>query len=256
MNEHLFVTWRHPDGLIHPVGRLSRRVREESDGALPYQFVYFKHAEGLLSEGFSLLPGLPDLHRVYEAQELFPVFRKRQMPRQRPDYADYLGKLGLDVETDPFEVMARNEGRKLTDRIEVFAPPRRTDDGDLTTLFFARGIRHRDGASDAVTTLQRGDRLALKDDSKNKVNPLAIFIDTTLDEPVGWVPNYLVDTIHDLRSLSDDDALTMTVEHVNPPEVAPYMRLICRLSAPWPDNYEPFSGPEFQPIAVTDHAST
>lgn len=256
MNEHLFVTWRYREGLIHPVGRLTRRVCEESQESQAYRFVYFKNAENLMSEGFSLLPGLPDLHRVYEGQELFPVFRKRQMPRQRPDYAEYLGKLGLDVDTDPFEVMARNEGRKVTDRIEVFAPPRRTDDGDLTTLFFARGIRHRDRASDAVTELGPGDRLVLKDDSHNKVNPLAIFIDTTSGEPVGWVPNYLVDTVHELRELNADDALTVTVEHVNPPEVAPYMRLICRLSTPWPDNYEPFSGPEFQPIAAPDHAST
>lgn len=247
MNKHLFVTWRHPEGLIHPVGRLTRRVSEESQS---YRFVYFKNAGSLMSDGFSLLPGLPDLHRVYESDELFPVFRKRQMPRQRPDYAEYLGKLGLDVETDPFEVMARNEGRKVTDRIEVFAPPRRTDDGDLTTLFFARGIRHRNGASDAVAALRRGDQLALVDDIDNKVNPLAILIDTTRGEPVGWVPNYLVRTVHDLRDLNGHDALAVTVEHVNPPEVAPYMRLICRLTSPWPDHYQPFSDPEFQPIVT------
>ena len=54
---------------------------------------------------------------------MFTVFRKRQMPRQRPDYGDYLEKLGLNPGNDPFEVMARNEARKFTDRIEVFAPP-------------------------------------------------------------------------------------------------------------------------------------
>ena len=243
--QHLFVTWRHPEGLIHPVGRLTQRVCE---GSQSFQFVYFKSAEHLTKEGFPLLPGLPDLHRVYESEELFPVFRKRQMPRQRPDYGDYLEKLGLNLETDPFEVMARNEGRKLTDRIEVFTPPVRTASGDLTTLFFARGIRHRDGASEAVAKLRTGDRLTLRDEPDNEVNRFAIFIDSTSGEPLGWVPNYLVDTVHDLRELNDHDALTVTVEHVNPPEVAPYMRLICRLSAPWPNSYEPFSGPEFQPI--------
>ena len=243
--QHLFVTWRHPEGLIHPVGRLTRRVCE---GSQSFQFVYFKSAERLTEEGFPLLPGLPDLHRVYESGDLFPVFRKRQMPRQRPDYGKYLEKLGLSLETDPFEVMARNEGRKLTDRIEVFAPPVRTDRGDLTTLFFVRGIRHRPSASDAVANLNVRDHLVLVDDSDNKVNALAIHIDTTLGEPIGWVPNYLVNTIHDLRDLAGDNAVTITVEHVNPPEVAPYMRLICRLSSPWPNSYKPFSDPEFQPI--------
>ena len=208
----------------------------------------FKIAERLTEDGFPLLPGLPDLHQVYGSEELFPVFRKRQMPRQRPDYGEYLEKLGLELETDPFEVMARNEGRKLTDRIEVFTPPVRTDGGDLTTLFFARGIRHRDGASDAVVDLSVGDRLVLVDEPDNKVNPLAIHIDTPLGEPIGWIPNYLVNTVHDLRELAGDNAATITVEHVNPPEVAPYMRLICRLSSPWPDGYQPFSDPDFQPI--------
>ncbi|MCQ3807033.1 MAG: hypothetical protein OXB92_04495 [Acidimicrobiaceae bacterium] len=244
--QHLFVTWCHPEGLIHPVGRLTRRVRE---GSQAFQFVYFKNAERLTEEGFPLLPGLPELHRVYEAEELFPVFRKRQMPPQRPDYGKYLEKLGLDPKTDPFEVMARNEGRKLTDRIEVFATPVRTDGGELTTLFFARGIRHRPGASEAVAQLNFGDHLALVDDADNQVNALAIHIDTAHGQPIGWVPNYLVNTVHDLRELSGDDAVTISVEHVNPPEVAPYMRLICRMSSPWPDGYQPFSDPEFQPIA-------
>lgn len=243
--QHLFVTWRHPEGLISTVGRLSQHVRVD---ACSYRFVYLKGAEQRLEEGFLPLPGMPDLYREYEHEELFPVFRKRQMPRRRPDYPEYVAKLGLDVDADPFVVMARNEGRKLTDRIEVFAPPQRTDKGDLTTLFFARGIRHRDQASEAINQLKAGDFLALVDQPENQVNPLAIQIDTDADEPVGWVPNYLVDTIHELRDLNGQEALTVTAEHVNPPEVAPYMRLLCRLTCPWPKGYEAFSGAEFQPI--------
>ncbi len=241
--QHLFVTWRHPDGLIHPVGLLTQRVSAE---AQEYEFVYLKKAETL--DGFPLLPGLPDLHRLYADDELFPVFRKRQMPRQRPDYAEYVETLGLDLDTDPFEVMARNEGRKVTDRIEVFAPPHHTDDDNLTALFFARGVRHRERASDAVAGLQRGDRLNLIDDPANPVNPRAILINTRNNEPVGWIPNYLLETVQDLRELIGGDNISVTAEHVNPPQVEPYMRLICRLTAPWPENYEPLSGPEFQPI--------
>lgn len=243
--QHLFVTWRHPEGLISTVGRLSQCVREDS---CSYRFVYLKGAEQLLEEGFVPLPGMPNLYRAYEHEELFPVFRNRQMPRRRPDYPEYVAKLGLDVDADPFVVMARNEGRKLTDRIEVFNPPCRTDDGDLTTLFFARGIRHRDQTSEAIGRLKAGDLLVLVDEPHNQVNPLAIQIDTEASEPAGWVPNYLVDTIHELRDLNGRKALTVTAEHVNPPEVAPYMRLLCRLTCPWPDGYEAFSRAEFQPI--------
>lgn len=247
MNEHrLYVTWRHPDGLIHPVGLLVQRVNDEPEKSKSYRFVYLKHAETL--DGFPPLPGLPDLYRDYENNELFPVFRKRQMPRQRPDYAEYVEKLGLDLETDPFEVMARNEGRKMTDRIEVFAPPARTVEGCLTALFFARGIRHSEEPSEAVERLEPGDRLRLVDEPGNPVNPLAVRLYALNDTHVGWIPNYLVGTVYELRGLIGEEPIKVTAEHVNPPSVAPYMRLICRLTAPWPENYEPLSGPEFQPI--------
>ena len=113
--------------------------------------------------------------------------------------------------------MARNEGRKLIDRVEVFAPPIRTARGDLTTLFFARGIRHRVGASDVVAGLQVGDRLRLVDDTGNETNPRAVLVNTRNDERVGWIPDYLVETVHELRDLTCEDAVEVAAEHVNPP---------------------------------------
>lgn len=239
----VYVTWRHPEGPIHPVGLLSRRV---SNGSESYRFVYLKRSESL--EGFPCLPGLPDLHRVYESEKLFPVFRNRQMSRRRPDYERYVKKLNLEVDCDPFEVMARSGGRRLTDRIEVFGRPTRTAGGNLTTLFFVRGIRHREGATEAVGGLQPGDPLELKDEPDNAYNPRAVLVRRPEGADVGWVPDYLVDELHKLRDLTGERAVSATAEHVNPPDVAPSMRLICRLTAPWPDQYEPFKGPEFQPI--------
>ena len=120
----MYATWRNPDGLIRPVGVLTRSSTEEGDR---YRFVYLKAAEGF--EDFECLPGLPDIRRVYEADYLFPVFRNRLMPRRRPDYEDYVGRLGLNSNADPFEVLLRSEGRRATDRIEVFAHPVRGADG-------------------------------------------------------------------------------------------------------------------------------
>lgn len=241
---NLYVTWRHPDGRIHPVGLLTRSVLNGSES---YRFVYLKASESI--KGFKYLPGLPDRYSVYRSEKLFPVFRNRQMPRRRPDYPRYVNSLGLDTESHPFEVMARNEGRKLTDRVEVFAPPIRTADAELTTLFFARGIRHLTGAAEAVTAVQPGDLLTLVDNPDNPRNPLAILLAIPEGKPVGWVPNYLVDTVHELRNRTGEEALSITAEHVNPSDVAPSMRLICRLTAPWPEGYAPLSGSEFQPIA-------
>ena len=249
MTEHadrrLYATWRHPEGLIRPVGILTRRVSDQPNGEVLYRFVYVKAAEQL--DGFRHLPGLPELHEVYESAQLFPVFRNRQMPRRRPDYAEYVTELDLDLRADPFEVLARSEGWRATDRIEVFAYPERTPEGDLKTLFFARGIRHLDGAADAVSDVRPGDVLDLVDDTDNDVNPRAVLMSDRTGERVGWVPDYLVDMIHELRE-SFEVGVEIIAKHVNPVTTPPHMRLLCRLRAPWPEGYEPLSAPEFQPI--------
>ncbi len=239
----LYATWRNPEGLIRPVGMLTRLQTDEGES---YRFVYLKAAEAF--GGFRSLPGLDDLHHRYESAHLFPVFRSRQMPRTRPDYVDFVGRLALDEETDPFEVLIRSEGWRATDRIEVFAHPERTPEGDLTTLFFARGIRHIGGAAEAVDDMRAGDGLELVDEPENPVNRRAILLNTRTGRSVGYVPNYLVETIHELRDLGSD--VSVTAEHVNPGTAPPHMRLLCRLRAPWPDGYKPLSGPEYQPIAA------
>ena len=117
------------------------------------------------------------------------------------------------------------------------------------TLFFVRGIRHREGAMEAVTELQPGGLLELKDEPDNKYNPRAVLVRTADGKDVGWVPDDLVEMVHDLRRLAGTEAVSITVEHLNPPDVAPSMRLICRLTAPWPDGYARMAEqPEFELI--------
>ncbi|MEZ5243249.1 MAG: hypothetical protein R2696_16135 [Microthrixaceae bacterium] len=40
----------------------------------------------------------------------------------------------------------------------------------------------------------------------------------------------------------------MTVEHTTGLDTAPHMRVLCRVTAPWPAGYEPFHSIEFQPV--------
>jgi hypothetical protein len=240
----LYVTWRRPDRLIVPVGMLTQRLVDDD---VSYEFVYLKLAEQQAL--FEPLPGLPDLHRRYESSRLFPVFANRQMPRERPDYDAFVQRLHLDSAADPFEVLERSEGRRATDRIEVFAAPSRSNQNELVSLFFVRGIRHVEGAADAVAQLLAGDELELVNEPENPVNPRALLVSTRTGEPVGYAPDYLVDTIHDLWE-QDGAHLHVTVEHVNPPDSAAHMMLLCRLTAPWPAGFEPFSGPDFRPLVV------
>lgn len=238
----LYVAWRHPGGSIIPIGILVQRA---IGGSQSYEFAYLKRAEQL--EAFEPLPGLPELDRRYESAQIFPVFANRQMPRERPDYDAFIQQLDLTVEADPFEVLARSEGHRATDRIEVFAAPTLSD-GDLTALFFARGIRHIEGASEAITALEVGDVLHLEAEPENPVNQRALLMNSSTGRTVGYAPDYLLDTIYELRQMADGP-VQILVEHVNPATSAPHMRLLCRLRAPWPDGYEPLSGPDFLVLA-------
>lgn len=239
----LFVAWRNPETRqIIPVGLL---VQRRDGDAASYSFAYLKLAETL--DGFHPLPGLPNLQRRYDSPALFPVFANRLMPRDRADYPDYLSRLDLDVDADPFEVLGRSNGTRATDRIEVFAAPERTTDDHAMSLFFVRGIRHLDGAPEAVDRLHDGQVLAIVDDPDNVMNGRALLLAGDDREPVGWVPDYLVEHLHELRQYNGADP-TVIVEHVNGPDAAPHMRVLCRVTAPWPVGYEPFHSIEFQPV--------
>ncbi|HUP68220.1 MAG TPA: hypothetical protein VM142_00220 [Acidimicrobiales bacterium] len=239
----LFVSWQDPAGSIHPIGCLVRRVGPEGE---TYRFAYLKMAESL--EGFEPLPGLPDLHQRYESTRLFPVFANRVMPRTRPDFDLLASSVDLGGDADPFEVLARSGGRRVTDRIEVFAPPERTVDGTSTVLFLVRGIRHVPGAADAVAALAVGDRLVLAEERDNAFNPRAILVRVSDGRQVGWLPDYLVEYLHELGQLIGEHPV-VTVEHVNDITVATHLRLLCRLRAPWPAGYVPFADATFQPLA-------
>jgi hypothetical protein len=240
----LFVSWRDPDsGSIHPVGLLTRHIAEDGEA---YSFVYLKSAERL-SE-FEPLPGMPDLYRRYDSARLFPVFANRVMPRTRPEFDLLAARVDLAGDADPFEVLARSGGRRATDRVEVFLAPERTSNGSSSVLFFARGIRHVPGAADAVSGLRAGDELILVDDPQNLYNHPAVILRASDGQQIGWVPDYLVEHVHELRQLNGADPI-VSVEHANDITVASHMRLLCRLTAPWPDGYVPFSDAAFQPLA-------
>jgi hypothetical protein len=239
----LYVSWRDPNGSIHPIGILVRRPAPQGDH---YTFAYLKLAERL--DEFTPLPGFPDLHRRYDSEVLFPVFANRAMPRTRPEFDALAARVELSGDADPFEVMARSGGRRATDRIEVFSGPAHTRDGRASTLFFVRGIRHVSGAEEAVGGLVPGDRLVLVDDPANEYNPRAVLLRVSDGRQVGWVPDYLVEHIHELRDLNHAEP-SVTVEHVNDESAPPHLRLLCRLDAPWPSGYEPFSDARFQPLA-------
>lgn len=236
----LWVTWQNPQTrAMLPVGCLA----ELADGT--WLFWYVQRARTV--PGFQPFANLPDLEREYRSAQIFPVFANRVMSPSRPDYADYLGALDLDqAAATPFDILARSAGRRATDQVRVYPEP--TVDpvtGVTNCIFLARGIRHIEGASERVERLRPGDRLELRTEPHNPVNPRALLLDADRGAPVGYVPEILLDYVHTVGSYRGAE---VRVDRVNPPPAPETLRLLCWLAGRWPPGPPPFSGPDFEPI--------
>ncbi len=255
--QRLVVAWQHPEERrIEPVGFLSY------DGQV-YRFSYIRNV--LRIRDFRPLLGFADLRASYVSGRLFPLFAQRAMDPRRPDYQTYLGRLGLPHETGPLEQIARSQGRRQGDTIQLLPVP--TMDGtDMTALFLVNGVRHvpervltlegrqirvsRAEVEAALATLSPGDTLGLVGEPANPVNPLAVVV-TASAVPVGWVPDLLA---ADIQALMSQFAVTVTVtvEHVNGPEAPWHLRLLARLRAPGAGGFRFFTGDKWRSLSGDD----
>jgi len=246
----LVVTWQHPDErLIEPVGFL------DYDGQR-YRFGYIRHA--LSVKDFRPLLGFRDLYRLYSSADLFPLFAQRVMDPRRPDYQRYVGRLGLDEEASPWEQIARSQGRRQGDTIQLLPKP--TTDGEtLTCLFLVNGVRHVPGVprvldgrpievtgeqvEAALDRMRPGDALELAREPDNEVNPLALMVLAPAATPIGWVPNLMVEDMHRLMARAD---VSVTAAHVNGPDAPWHLRLLARLTARGAGDFRFFTGENWE----------
>jgi hypothetical protein len=247
----LVVAWQHPDRRgIQPIGFLTY------DGLL-YRFAYVRHALNVAD--FRPLLGFPDLQRAYSSPDLFPLFAQRAMDPRRPDYQRYVERLGLEGEPGPWEQIARSEGRRHGDTIQLFPEPTTRGD-ELTCLFLVHGIRHahegnrleggwtrgtHEQVKAALDSLRPGDPLLLALDPRNRFNQLAVMV-VGSSVPVGWVPDLLLDDLHHLMERA---TVTARVEHVNAPDAPVHMRLLVRLTASPAGDFRFFTDERWEPLA-------
>lgn len=154
-----------------PVARLARRAaspRYELSYAAGASAVNFKFPWDATAAG---APRLGDA--------LPPPFSSRLMRPSRPDWDEYLRRLGVDpADHDEFDVLGL-DGRSVTNALEFLLPPRLSSDGRLSWTFFARGV------DDGVAAgLAPGDELRVEV-SESKV----LVVDR--GRPLGEVPLYL-----------------------------------------------------------------
>lgn len=251
MSHALFVAWRsggQTGGRWGPVGRL-----EHGPGG--YRFVYTRGAQML--EGFRPFPGMSDLELVYESEELFPLFANRLLAPSRPEYEAFLMWGGFDPDNppDPIALLGVTEGRRATDQIEVFPCPMPDAQGCYLTKFFLHGVRWMAPAAwERIHRLREGERLGLMLDFMNPYDPRAVAVRTCDDRGrlmLGYVPRYLAYDVRQVSLRCDPDFVTVTVERVNP-DAPLQQRLLCRMSACWPEDFRPCSGEEFQPLVSVE----
>lgn len=247
MSNSLYVAWRAgtaEHGYWGPVGRL-----DFLDGV--FRFGYTQGANTL--PGFLPFAGMGDLEEVYESDILFPLFANRLLAPSRPEYEAYLTWSGFDhlSPPDPLAILGVTEGRRMTDAVEIFPCPK-PKDGRYSCVFFLHGVRHLlPTALEHVAALQSGAVLNLLPEPTNDKDPHAVGVySATVDGlRIGYVPRFLARDAGLLLNLLPADELTLTVRKINP-NAPLQQRLLCHLSAPWPADFAPCSGAEFQMITL------
>ena len=247
----VFLAWRDPGRRWYPVGKLTRR------GGM-YRFVYIQGAlEAHRDAGFEPLVSFPELHEVYQSPDLFPVFTNRMLSKRRPEFDDFVSWLALPTsEQDPLVLLARSNGRRATDAFEVFAKPSPDGDGRLRVLCFVHGIQHRGPeAIERVDRLGVGDPLRIEADPLNEVDRYALKALTDEETPVhiGFLPRYLNEDVNAIGAAH----VQVSVEHINRKPTPLQFRLLVQLTGPWPEGFDPCSGPQYQSLAQdNDSVST
>jgi len=238
----LYLAWEDPHSREwFSVGKLTM------EGKI-YRFVYTKGATR--SKNFIPFGSMRDLHEVYRSLDLFPLFTNRLISSKRPEYADFLRWLDLrEDEADPLVILARTEGVRETDSLTVFPCPEADPDGKYVVHFFSHGVRHLlDEARVRIGKLHAGETLYLMPDPQNRFDACAIALRT--DDPasiVGYCPRYISRDFLEVLA-NNPDAVQVRVKRVNT-EAPIQLRLLCTLTAKWPEKFKPCSSEDFTELA-------
>ena len=191
------------------------------------------------------------LNAEYVSDQLFPLFANRILAKSRPEYDDYLTWLGMSHEKyDSLDELEQTGGLRATDSLEIFSCPQLTMNQSYELFFFGRGLRHlHAGNPECVAELKPGDRLYLMQDVQNKHDEQALLLRT--DDPVtlvGYAPHYFSAEFSQLLTFGAKE-VKVVVEKVNLDAPLQY-RLLCRIVAPWPVNFQPCQTELFEPLAT------
>lgn len=205
-----------------------------------YSFAYLR---GELARGdFRPLPGLARaVSGPVWSDTLFPLFAERVISFRRPDRKISLAALGLPFDAAPMEVLARSHGQRVGDTIELLPAPNLGDGETVAFTFLTHGVRHLlETEQDRLASLVPGDRLRLRPDRANEVNPRAQLVTDLGDIRLGWLPDPLIDVVEAIEEQR------LSVERANGPEVGFHFRLLARLEGRVQSGRWLFTGREWE----------
>lgn len=240
-----FLAWQSsgPSKAWFPIGRLDADLSKNL-----YKFAYTKGANLAHKEaGLEPLDAFPSFHKIYQARELFPLFRTRVVDSNREDYPEYLDLFDLHPgKISQLDVLAIAGGERRTDNLEVFPQIQPHENGLFSYRFFVHGWRHVNAsAQEKLLTLVKGDVLRVSIELNNPATTIAIQLETEDYHMIGWTPRYL---IKDLVKAIDESPTKIHahVIKVNPSPAPAKFRVLVELKGHWPRNYKPMSSREFQ----------
>lgn len=204
-----------------------------------YRFAYLTRE--LRRPDFRPLPGLTAAAKTaMSSPTLFPLFAERVISSRRPDRPASMAALGLPTDAAPFEVLARSQGHRVGDTIELLPAPSVEPGAPVSFVFPTHGVRHLEPREqDRITSLARGEELRLLQDRANKVNSRALLVCCVGDVRLGWVPDPLIEMVETIENVH------LTVENANGPQVGFHFRLLVRFEGLASSAGGIFTGPEW-----------
>ncbi|CAM3544385.1 HIRAN domain-containing protein [Helicobacter ganmani] len=237
----LIVAWQNQHNREWiPIGRL--RYNDDV-----YAFSYTKGAKRAREAGFKLLPRMNTLEQTYYAPKdaLFPSFANRLLTKSRPEYKDYKQWLSLDGD-NAMEELAKNNGIRATDSIQLYAIPQKKDN-QYKLEFFSHGISHLSSHYQRrVAKLETKEKLFIAKDIQNEFDNNALLIRTKDPvEIVGYIPRIYTKDISYL--LDNDKSANLEVKQINK-DAPMQFQLLCNFNAKWNSKFKPFGSEDFEPL--------
>ena len=226
----------------NPVWATVGKLSKESS---VYEFRYTAGAHKL--PGVAPFPGLTDLEKVYQMEDIFSIFKNRLLSERRPEYKKWLSWGGFDDDAvpDAITVLSTLGSRRTADSLELFTGPLKQPDGNCYSQFFLHGVRHY-VTPEILERLKVGERLIIRDEDDNPHDSLAVAVDNNEQQCLGYVPKFFT---NDIRHLSENcpDQLEVTVKRANVGAPSHY-QILCQLNACWPEGFAPCTGGDFELI--------